>query len=139
MAGRITIREGDVGQDSADAIVRVERAGEADDRDPRGIALTPAAGADPEAWLREAIRHALTAAEQRGCRTLAVPALGAGAPGLSAQRGAEILIDEARRHLAGESALAEIRFVVAGEPVFRLFESVHDAIRIAEQAKRWSS
>jgi O-acetyl-ADP-ribose deacetylase (regulator of RNase III) len=117
----------------------VARAGEATD-DPRTIVLAPPeAGADPEAWLRRTIRRVLALADQRGAATLAVPALGAGLAGLPAQRGAELLIEETLGHLAGGSKLAEVRFVVSGEPALRLFESVHDAVRIAEQAKRWSS
>jgi len=33
-------------------------------------------------------------------------------------------------------AVDEIRFVVAGEPAYRVFESVQDAARIAEQMER---
>jgi O-acetyl-ADP-ribose deacetylase (regulator of RNase III) len=68
-----------------------------------------------------------------------VPAIGAGVGGLSTQRSAELLLDEARAHLAGTTCIEEIRFVLFGEQALRLFESVHDSIKIAEQAQRWSS
>ena len=71
-----------------------------------------------------------------GCRTIAVPAIGAGIAGFSPQRCAEILIQEARRHLAQATTLEEIRFVLFGEPVYRVFESVDDAAKIAEQMER---
>lgn len=58
--------------------------------------------------------------------------------GVSLRRSAEILLEEARRHLAGASCVEEIRFLLRGEPALRVFESVDDAARIAEQAKRWT-
>jgi O-acetyl-ADP-ribose deacetylase (regulator of RNase III) len=82
------------------------------------------------------MRSALALAAQRGLRTIAVPALGAGIAGFPLQRCAEILIEEARRHLAGETSLEEIRFVPFGEPAYRVFEMVNDAAKIAEQMER---
>jgi hypothetical protein len=52
------------------------------------------------------------------------------------QRCAEVLIEEARRHLDGESGLEEIRFVLFGEPAYRVFEMVDDAARVAAQMER---
>ena len=95
-------------------------------------------GRASEQSVRSSVRSSLEIARELGCRTVAVPAVGAGVAGFPLQRCAEILLDEARRHLAGETSLEEIRFVLFGEPAYRVFESVHDAIRIAEQAKRWS-
>jgi O-acetyl-ADP-ribose deacetylase (regulator of RNase III) len=66
-------------------------------------------------------------------KTIAVPALGAGVGGCSLQRCAEILIDEARAHAAEETPLEEIRFVLFGEPAYRMFEMVNDAGRVADQ------
>ena len=99
MSGRIVMREGAIDDASADAIL-----------DARCEA------AQPEASLRASFRASLEAARARGCRSVAAPALGAGRGGLPIQRCAEILIDEARRHLAGETSIEEIRFVVDGEP-----------------------
>ncbi len=36
----------------------------------------------------------------------------------------------------GESGLEEIRFVLFGEPAYRVFEMVNDAARVAEQMER---
>jgi O-acetyl-ADP-ribose deacetylase (regulator of RNase III) len=101
-------------------------------------ASMPPGGHATEESVRSSVRRSFEIARELGCRTVAVPAVGAGIAGFPMQRCAEILIEEARRHLGGESALEEIRFVLFGEPAYRVFESVHDAIRIAEQAKRWS-
>ena len=119
MKGRITFREGEVANEPADAVVAAPE------------------GPVDEASLREAMRRGLAEARARGLRTVAVPALGAGA--LPLQRCAEVLLEEARAHLAGETSVEEIRFVLVGEPALRVFESVQDGFRIAEQARRWSS
>jgi len=121
MSGRIVIREGVIGDESADAILS---------------ATPPLHGAELEASLRASFRAGLEDARGRGCRSVAAPALGAGRGGLPVQRSAEILIEEARRHLAGETCIEEIRFELDGEPSYRVFESVKDAARVAEQMER---
>jgi O-acetyl-ADP-ribose deacetylase (regulator of RNase III) len=113
--GRIVIREGDAAGETADFHV--------------GVSAAP-----DEAALRDAFRAALDAARAAGARVVAAPALGGAA--LPLQRRAELLFEEAQRHLAGETSIDEIRFVVAGEPAFRVFESVQDAARIAAQMAR---
>jgi|DewCreStandDraft_4_1066084.scaffolds.fasta_scaffold257022_1 O-acetyl-ADP-ribose deacetylase (regulator of RNase III) len=123
MSRRITFRAGDPARETADAIVAAD-----------ALALDSAA---PEDALRAAMRRELAAATARGARTLVVPALGVGR--LSLQRAAEIQLEEARAHLAGETSLEEIRFVLSDEPALRVFEAVQDGFRIAEQARRWSS
>jgi len=96
----------------------------------------PPGGAASEASVRACMRRSLELARERGLRSLAVPALGAGVGGLAVQRCAEILIEEARAHLAGETALEEIRFVLFGEPVYRVFEATLDAAKVREQMQR---
>ncbi|RPJ75178.1 MAG: hypothetical protein EHM24_04770, partial [Acidobacteria bacterium] len=72
-------------------------------------ATMPPGGAASETSVRSAMRSALELAAQRGLKSVAVPALGAGIAGFPLQRCAEILIEEARRHLAGATSLEEIR------------------------------
>ena len=96
----------------------------------------PPGGSASEASVRSSMRRALELARGAGLRTIAVPAIGAGIAGFPLQRCAEILIEEARRHLAGETSLEEIRFVLFGEPAYRVFEMVHDAAKVAEQMER---
>jgi O-acetyl-ADP-ribose deacetylase (regulator of RNase III) len=93
-------------------------------------ASMPPGGSADEASVRASFRRSLELARERGCRTLAAPAIGAGIAGFPLQRCAEILLEEARAHLAGETSLVEIRFVLFGEPAFRVFEHVNDASRI---------
>ena len=73
------------------------------------------------------------------CRSIAIPAIGAGIGGFSSQRCAEILIEEARQHLAGETTLEEVRFVLFGEPSYRIFEMAKDAEAVRAQMARLGS
>lgn len=93
-------------------------------------------GAADENSVRAAVRSSFELAAREGYRSIALPALGAGVGGFSLQRCAEISLDEARRQLAGESPLVEIRFVLLGEPAFRVFEMVQDEAKVADQMAR---
>ena len=93
-------------------------------------------GEASEESIRSAIRKSYLLAEQQGCESLAVPAVGAGIGGFSMQRCAEILLEEARTHLEKTKVLKEIRFVLLGEPAYRIFEMVNDAAKVAEQMER---
>jgi O-acetyl-ADP-ribose deacetylase (regulator of RNase III) len=98
----------------------------------------PPGGRVSEESLRQSLRAALGLAVREGCRTVACPAIGAGVGGLSMQTCAEVSLAEARRFVAEEpgSQLEEIRFVLLGEPAFRVFEMVNDAAKIEEQMRR---
>lgn len=90
--------------------------------------MAPGGAAGAES-VRSAARHALQIARERNLSTLAFPALGAGAGGLSLQESAGILLREARRHLAEPGApTREIRFVLFDEPAYRVFEAVWDSL-----------
>lgn len=145
MSVRITLKEGDLASELADAIVSAASSDAIALGDavvtgaPRFVihaAAKPPGGAASEASVRSAMRSALTRARELGVKTLAVPALGAGSAGLSVQRCAEVLIEEARAHAASETSIEEIRFVLSGEPTYRMFEMVNDAARVAEQMTR---
>jgi len=96
----------------------------------------PPGGRATEHSVRRSARRSLALASERGCTTIAMPAIGAGIGGFSPQRCAEVLLEEARAHLAGETSLTEIRFVLFGEPSYRIFESAKDAIAVREQLAR---
>jgi O-acetyl-ADP-ribose deacetylase len=97
--------------------------------------MPPGGSASAES-VRSCVRRSFELAAERGCRTLAIPAIGAGIGGLSVQRCAEILLEEARAHLSGATPLEEIRIVLYGEPVYRVFESTRDAAKVREQMER---
>ena len=99
-------------------------------------ASMPPGGRATEESVRSSLRRSLELACERGCRTIALPAIGGGIAGLPLRRCAEILLDEARRHLNGESSFEEIRVVLSGEPAYRTFENVDDSAKIAEQMER---
>jgi O-acetyl-ADP-ribose deacetylase (regulator of RNase III) len=86
--------------------------------------------------VRASVRASLELASREGLRSVAFPAIGAGVGGLSLQTSAEVSIAEARAHLAGETSLEEVRFVLMGEPAYRVFEMVNDAAKVADQMER---
>ena len=171
MTGRIVLCEGDITEQSVDAIVNAANSGlilgagvagairdkggpsiqaECDAIGPIEVgdaALTgagnlaarfvihaagmPPGGAATEASVRSCMARSLVIADEQGCRSIAVPAIGAGIGGLSAQRCAEILLEEVRGHLAGPTQLEEVRFVLWGEPTYRVFEMSKDAAAVA--------
>jgi len=89
--------------------------------------------------LRSTLQASLALAEENGCRTVAFPAIGAGVGGLALQACAETSLEEVRRYVeerGAESPIEEIRFVLFGEPSFRLFEMVNDAAKVEAQMRR---
>ncbi len=143
VAGAIRERGGPTIQEECDAHGPVEvgsgavtGAGELAARFVIHAASMPPGGQATEETLRSSMRRSLELAAENGCQTLAAPAIGAGVAGIPVQRSAEILLEEARAHLAGETSLQEIRFVLFGEQAFRVFESVNDAAKIAAQMER---
>ncbi len=99
----------------------------------------PPGGQATEESVRGSMRRSLELAREKACRSLAVPAIGAGVAGFPMQRCAEVLIEEARAHLDGETSIEEVRFVLFGEPAYRVFEMVHDAAKVAAQMERLRS
>ena len=93
-------------------------------------------GQASEESVRASLRAALEGAEREGCHTIAVPAIGTGVGGLSMQKCAEISLDEARRFAEEGSGIEEIRFVLFGEPAFRIFEMVNDAAKVEAQMRK---
>jgi O-acetyl-ADP-ribose deacetylase (regulator of RNase III) len=96
-------------------------------------------GSASEASVRAAVRRSFELADELGCRTLALPAIGAGVGGFAVQHCAEVLLEEARAHLRGPTRLDEIRCVLFGEPTYRVFEMVQDAAKVAEQMEKLRS
>lgn len=176
MTGRIVLREGDITDEEADAIVNaansdlilgagvagairqkggptiqeechrigpievgdaaVTGAGNLPARFVIHAAGMPPGGVATEESVRSAMRRSLELARENKCRTVAVPAIGAGIAGFPMQRCAEILLGEARAHLEAGGSVEEIRFVLFGEPTYRVFEMVDDAAKVAAQMER---
>ena len=96
--------------------------------------MAPGGAADEDS-IRSSVCRSLALANEKGCRTLAIPAIGTGIGGFSTQRCAEILLSEVRAHCAGETSLEEVRFVLFGEPDYRIFEMVNDQEKVEEQMR----
>lgn len=143
VAGAIRRKGGPQIQAECDAIAPIEvggaavtGAGELPARWVIHAAGMPPGGSATESSVHASVRTSLELARDKGCRTIAIPAIGAGIGGLPVQRCAEILLSEAKEHLAGETSLEEIRFVLFGEPTYRIFESTYDAVKISEQMRK---
>jgi len=102
-------------------------------------ASMPPGGNATEETVEKSMRSALEVASAHDLRSLAVPALGAGVGGVSIERSAKILISVARKVQAGPKPFDEIRFVLFGEPSYRVFEMVNDAVKVAAQMQRFKS
>ncbi|MCP3984362.1 MAG: hypothetical protein GY723_08230 [bacterium] len=146
VAGAIRTKGGPTIQAECDAHGPVEvggaaltGAGELSARHVIHAAGMPPGGQASEQSVRDAMRASLEIARSQAFRAIAVPAIGAGVGGVSMQRSAEILLEEARSHLAGETTLEEIRFVLFGEPAYRVFEMVNDAAKVTAQMERMRS
>lgn len=142
VAGAIRERGGPAIQRECDAIgpiavggAAVTGAGELAARYVLHAASMPPAGRASEESVRSSVRRCFELANEKGCRSVAVPAVGAGVGGLSMRRCAEILLEEARRHLSGSTSVEEIRFVLFEEPAYRLFEAVNDALAVVAFAE----
>jgi O-acetyl-ADP-ribose deacetylase (regulator of RNase III) len=99
-------------------------------------ASMPPGGSASEESVRSSLRRSLELARENACERVAVPAIGAGIGGLSMQRCAEICIQEARAHIHGDNSLEEVRFVLFGEPAYRVFEMANDAAKVQAQMER---
>jgi O-acetyl-ADP-ribose deacetylase (regulator of RNase III) len=86
--------------------------------------------------LRACTRAALELAEARGLRSIAFPAIGTGVGGFSVQRCAEVMLEEVRAHVGHGSRLDEVRFVLFGEPAYRVFEQVDDREKVRSQMEK---
>jgi O-acetyl-ADP-ribose deacetylase (regulator of RNase III) len=143
VAGAIRSRGGPAIQEECDAHGPIEvgeaavtSAGELPSRFVIHAAGMPLGGRASEENVRSSLRRSFELAREKGCSTVACPAVGAGVGGLSMQRCAEISLEVAREHLAGERPLDEIRFVLFGEPAYRVFEMVDDAAKVRAQMDR---
>jgi O-acetyl-ADP-ribose deacetylase (regulator of RNase III) len=140
VAGAIRKKGGPSIQAECDAIGPIEvgsaavtGAGELKARFVIHAAGMPPEGVATEESIRGSVRRSLELASEKGCRSIAIPAIGAGIGSFSGQRCAEILLEEARAHLDGSTAIEEVHFVLLGEPSYRLFEMTKDAAAVRKQ------
>jgi len=85
-------------------------------------------GSATSKFVTRAIRSSLARARERELKSVAIPAIGTGVGGLPVDTCAEISIETARNHLAGETTLKEIRFVLFSEDAHEAFRNAYDRI-----------
>lgn len=141
VAGAIRSRGGPSIQEECDRLgpiplgeAALTGAGELPARHVIHAAVMDPGGAPSEASIRSATRRALEVAVEHGLASVAFPALGTGVGGFPMRRCAELMLEEARAAEGG--GLEEIRFVLFGEPAYRIFEQVRDAEKIRAQLER---
>ncbi len=84
--------------------------------------------------LAGAYRRSLQLAVENGCRSVAFPALSAGAYGYPAEEAAEVALRTVRAFLEEHGQPQEVRFVLFGETMWRTFVSVARRLWEAKEA-----
>lgn len=110
-----------------------------------GVAVTDAFGLDAEVVVhavamphygdgrataesvRDATRNALTAADERGCESLVIPALGCGVAGFDLEAGARIIAETIRA--SDPENLRDVRFIAHTSEEYETVRRVVDAVR----------
>ncbi len=72
--------------------------------------------------IRSATENSLLRAEELSLKSIAFPALGTGVGGFPYSEVAEIMINAVSEHLAGQSGLEEVLFVLYGDEAYRAFQ-----------------
>jgi O-acetyl-ADP-ribose deacetylase (regulator of RNase III) len=79
-------------------------------------------GATSAQSLRSSTAHTLRIAAQRGLKTIALPAIGAGIGGFPMAECAEIMLREAAKHFEGPTSIEKITFVLFDAEALSAFE-----------------
>jgi O-acetyl-ADP-ribose deacetylase (regulator of RNase III) len=72
--------------------------------------------------IRSATKNCLLRAEELGLKSMAFPALGTGVGGFSFSEAAKIMLNTVSEHLAGESVLQRVLFVLYSDEAYCAFE-----------------
>ncbi|HSC78099.1 MAG TPA: macro domain-containing protein [Candidatus Acidoferrales bacterium] len=82
--------------------------------------------------LRASTRNSLARAAEKGLKTIAFPAVGTGIAGFPMRDCAEIMLEEAAKHLKGKTSLEKVSFVLFDAPAREAFETVWAARRSSQ-------
>ncbi|RLM94867.1 Appr-1-p processing protein [Halobellus sp. Atlit-38R] len=77
--------------------------------------------------IREATRHALERADELGCESLVIPALGCGVAGFALEDGARIIAETIRAF--DSRSLTDVRFITYGEDEYETVSRVASELR----------
>ncbi|MGQ4556168.1 macro domain-containing protein [Halobellus sp. GM3] len=83
-------------------------------------------GQATEASIRDATRNSLERADELGCESLVIPALGCGVAGFPLEDGARIIADEIRAF--DPASLSDVRFIAYGDAGYRTLRRVADEV-----------
>jgi O-acetyl-ADP-ribose deacetylase len=75
--------------------------------------------------LRLAFHHSLQRAEEKGLKSIAIPAIGTGVAGFPMEECARIMLSEMLNHLRSRTSLEKIYFVLYDEPALKTFEETY--------------
>ncbi|HKV49017.1 MAG TPA: macro domain-containing protein [Candidatus Acidoferrales bacterium] len=78
--------------------------------------------------LRSSTAHALRIAAQNELKTIAFPAVGTGIAAFPIKECAEIMLNEAKRHLEGKTSIQRIYFVLFDEKALAAFQTASKAL-----------
>ena len=79
--------------------------------------------------LRHSSAHSLRLAAERGLKTIAFPAIGTGVARFPMEECAQIMLEEAVRHLEGPTSVEKIYFVLFDDAARKVFESAWKRMR----------
>jgi len=79
--------------------------------------------------LRSSTAHSLRIAAQQGLKTIAFPAVGTGIAAFPLRECAEIMLREALRHLAGDTTIEKIYFVLYDNEALSTFKEVFAEVK----------
>lgn len=85
-------------------------------------------GATTEKALRASTRAVLALAEENDVKTLALPATGTGIAGFPLEACARIMLEEVQNHVAGETGLTDVYFVLFDRRARDVFQRVFEEI-----------
>jgi len=85
-------------------------------------------GTTTEENLRLSTRNSLLRAKEKGLRSIAFPAVGTGIAGFPMRRCAEVMFEEVVEHLAGETSVEDVRFVLYDSDAYQTFREVFEAL-----------
>ncbi|WP_224337034.1 macro domain-containing protein [Haloprofundus halobius] len=83
-------------------------------------------GKATERSIRDATRNALEAADERGCESLVIPALGCGVAGFPLDEGARLIAEEIRAF--EPRSLRDVRFIAYSDEEYETVRRVADSV-----------
>ena len=86
-------------------------------------------GRTTEPHLRASTRNSLKRAAERKLESIAFPAIGTGIAGFPLDRCAQVMLEEVREHLAGETSLRRVEFVLFDGAAHDSFERVFASMK----------